>query len=335
MMFEVLRFLVVLGAALLASGGATAALVGLGGGFSDKLDIANQFAPLWLATSVLALALGLPFASGGWRVVTVAAAIVAILIGGFRVAPEVVARFEPKPLPSASERLKVVHFNVYMLNSEPRQAIAWLLAQDADVVVLVEAEGFYRGFAKDLLSRYPYCNGCVERGNWSNLILSKRPPVDHGRFERPDPDTEFPLLGGWSRFAGPGGDFTVVGAHLTWPWRRFGPPQREALAEFVREGQTDRMVLTGDFNMTPWSTALRRFDRSVGALTRRTHGQASWPANRYYRLPGLPLRFFPLLAIDQVYAGPGWRTVSVKRGPRLGSDHYPIVVELAATPKRP
>ena len=38
---------------------------------------------------------------------------------------------------------------------------------------------------------------------------------------------------------------------------------------------------------------------------------------------------FPLLPIDHLYAGPGWATVSVRRGPPLGSDHYPLVVTLA------
>jgi endonuclease/exonuclease/phosphatase (EEP) superfamily protein YafD len=37
---------------------------------------------------------------------------------------------------------------------------------------------------------------------------------------------------------------------------------------------------------------------------------------------------FPLLPIDQIYAGSGWRPVSVARGEAQGSDHYPIVAVL-------
>ena len=37
----------------------------------------------------------------------------------------------------------------------------------------------------------------------------------------------------------------------------------------------------------------------------------------------------PFLAIDHVYAGAAWRTVSVERGPARGSDHFPVVVTLA------
>ena len=32
--------------------------------------------------------------------------------------------------------------------------------------------------------------------------------------------------------------------------------------------------------------------------------------------------------LDQVYAGAQWKTVSIERGPRLASDHYPVIVVL-------
>lgn len=86
------------------------------------------------------------------------------------------------------------------------------------------------------------------------------------------------------------------------------------------------MIIAGDFNSTPWSFARRRDDRDFG-LIRRTRALFTWPAEKisHNRLPAP----FPYLPIDHVYAGPGWATVSVERGPRLGSDHYPVVVTLA------
>nr|QQZ48664.1 hypothetical protein JKL49_14190 [Phenylobacterium glaciei] len=44
-------------------------------------------------------------------------------------------------------------------------------------------------------------------------------------------------------------------------------------------------------------------------LERRTKALFSWPAYLGAKVP------FPFLPIDHVYAGKGWRTVSVKRGP--------------------
>jgi endonuclease/exonuclease/phosphatase (EEP) superfamily protein YafD len=85
------------------------------------------------------------------------------------------------------------------------------------------------------------------------------------------------------------------------------------------------MVLGGDFNSTPWSFQRRRDDQALG-LIRRDRALWSWPTGEGQ--PRLPAPF-PFLPLDHIYAGPGWATTSVRRGPRLGSDHYPIIVTLA------
>jgi endonuclease/exonuclease/phosphatase (EEP) superfamily protein YafD len=88
----------------------------------------------------------------------------------------------------------------------------------------------------------------------------------------------------------------------------------------------DRLILAGDFNLTPWSFTLRRIDRQWG-LERRDQALFSWPARLGDRARwAWPI---PALPLDHVYAGRAWRTISITRGPRLGSDHYPIIARLA------
>lgn len=102
--------------------------------------------------------------------------------------------------------------------------------------------------------------------------------------------------------------------------------QSRGLIEVVSHLPRERMILGGDFNSTPWSWDLQRLDREMG-LIRRDRALATWPTGHSggWRWPA-PVPFLP---IDHLYAGPGWATVSVVRGPRLGSDHYPLVVTLA------
>ena len=70
---------------------------------------------------------------------------------------------------------------------------------------------------------------------------------------------------------------------------------------------------------------LRRQDKAF-AIPRITHAIFTWPAGPVTRWRlALP---FPVLAVDQIWAGPSWKVVSVARGPLLGSDHYPIVAVL-------
>ena len=39
--------------------------------------------------------------------------------------------------------------------------------------------------------------------------------------------------------------------------------------------------------------------------------------------------FLPLVAIDNVFASPRFAAIATKPGPRLGSDHRPIIVDIA------
>jgi endonuclease/exonuclease/phosphatase (EEP) superfamily protein YafD len=126
------------------------------------------------------------------------------------------------------------------------------------------------------------------------------------------------------------GGFTVIGVHYAWPTMvRLQQAQAADLAFSLGRLDHSRLILTGDFNSTPWSFERRREDARFH-LERRTRALPSWPARNFtsHRL----LAIVPFLPIDHVYAGSAWRTVSVERGPRLGSDHYPVIVRLALEP---
>ena len=117
------------------------------------------------------------------------------------------------------------------------------------------------------------------------------------------------------------GLFPVIGVHYTWPTSvRAHRENSIRLHQILKPITKDRMIVTGDFNSTPWSFGRRRDDAAIG-IERRTRALPTWPANGPMGLAFLP--------IDHVYAGPGWRTVSIRRGPQLGSDHYPVIAILA------
>jgi endonuclease/exonuclease/phosphatase (EEP) superfamily protein YafD len=108
--------------------------------------------------------------------------------------------------------------------------------------------------------------------------------------------------------------------------------QIQGLIAALDQGEGRRTILTGDFNLTPWSFRLRRMDESlqrVASLRRLTRGLANWPA----RLPQLRGAAWPmpLIGIDHLYAGPDWKLVSLKRLPATGSDHYPVEVVLTGS----
>jgi endonuclease/exonuclease/phosphatase (EEP) superfamily protein YafD len=307
-----LRLLIAFLAWLMALGALAAALLAQGGRVSQRLDVLTHFAPVYVILGVLALALA-TLAPRGGRVPLLATALVAVAASAALMAPELLTRDADGPAPAGPGRLKLVQFNAWGGNRTPQRAAEWIADQEPDIVVLEEP-----GKVRDLLIARGFhatCKGC------GVIVLSRTAPIA----ERPREDgTRYLASATYER---PEGDFIVVGVHRFWPVRfARDRAQTAALKAYLATLPKQRLILAGDFNSTPWSFARRREDVDLG-LIRRTRALPTWPAAKlsHNRLPAP----FPYLPIDHVYAGPGWATVKVERGPALGSDHYPVVVTLA------
>lgn len=318
-----LAFLVRLAGFGLAAGAALAAVLANGGRVSDRLDVLTHFTPIWLSLGILGLVVWV--VGGGRRLlrITPIAAAVAVLASGALMLPEL-TRSKGDEAPAEGETLKLVQFNLWENNSDPEGSARWVLEQDPDIVTIVEGYEAHGGPARLLRERYPYAVTCADPQPCSTMILSKRKPVrQHGLSTAV---SNAHLSAAQARFAGAKGEFDVFAIHYTWPIPA-GPQQQQSkrLEAVLDNVDRDNAIIGGDFNSTPWSFSLRRYDKAFG-MERRTRGQATWPAAPITRYKIQPP--FPLLAIDQVYAGKAWKTVGVKRGPRLGSDHYPVLVVL-------
>ncbi len=288
-------------------------------------DILSHFAPFWLLGAVACGLCGAALAKGVTRRHLIIVGSVGFAAAALLVAPEVLRPRSAPAAPDATERIRVIQFNAWEFNREPEAAAEWIAGETPDVVAVEEippalwAALERRGF-----------HG--ERGvDWSLAIFSRS-----ARLREPFmvPLADWPLLPEFARasFAAPGGRgaFSVVAVHLRWPTKPDAWRQTLRLAEFLDLYQSDRLIVVGDFNLTPWSSTLRQLDHRFG-LERRDRALPTWPAKvsvegRQYATPAI-------LPIDHVYAGSAWRTIMVRRGPSMGSDHYPIVVDLAFTPQ--
>ncbi len=86
--------------------------------------------------------------------------------------------------------------------------------------------------------------------------------------------------------------------------------------------QTTPLIVAGDFNMTPWTVKLQRITSATG-LKRYNTFHPTWPL----RVRGV--RLLPFAATDNVLASPEFTAISVRAGPDLGSDHRPVVADIA------
>jgi endonuclease/exonuclease/phosphatase (EEP) superfamily protein YafD len=301
-----------------------AAVAGLFGGSNPALDVLTHFTPFWMAGAAASAVAGLTFGRGRVRGAVVAIGLAGLALASPRIFAEVARPVRPGVTAGPSgQNLRVIQFNAWVDNADPVGAAAWLDAQKPDVVTMEEATPALR--AAMAARGFTVVKGTVNTAVFSRG-LAVRP-----RFHVPLQDWRLAPDFARARFAvrGSGATFTVVAAHVSWPTLARRWPQREALARLLDNQVRDRLIVGGDFNLTPWSFALARFDQRL-RLERRDRAIPTWPA--IHRLFGRLLPTPAFLPIDHIYAGPQWRTVSIRRGPRLGSDHYPLIIDLTLRP---
>ena len=155
------------------------------------------------------------------------------------------------------------------------------------------------------------------------MLLSKLPPVasSHVNGRRIDGRPNTPV---WARFERRGTTLELAAVHFARP---FTPLQQisetEALINFANARDVP-LIVAGDFNLTPWSTILQRLGRETG-LRRSITFTPTWPLGR---------KRMPFVTIDNVFVSKAFAVVSAEVGPYVGSDHRPIIADLALAEDR-
>jgi vancomycin resistance protein VanJ len=301
------RLLRILGTLLIAGGGFSAWL-SYAGAFVPTLDAFASFMPLFglmiLTGLVLRWRLGL------WAV---AAALIGLVPVALRVVPEL-TRDVPRAR-SGMPQVRVLSHNVWVKNTDPAETAQTILDARPDVVMLQELEGNFRPMLAALRQKLPYGTDCP-RG-CGMAILSRWPIEDSDYLLRDADGRKFgpPLT--WARITGPDKrPFTVMTVHYPHPTTPDQMGQIRAMAKALARIDRGPLIVAGDMNLTPWAKAMHQQDESLAPLTRMTRALPSWP------------RAFPMLPIDQLYAGPEWGLVSAEKLAATGSDHRPVLVVL-------
>ncbi len=220
---------------------------------------------------------------------------------------------------AGSERfLRVATANLWRQNDGIDEVAAFLIETDADVVVFQETTRAHLAMLLLALNaRYPY-----RLGDSGLVILSKHRIVSDGRLERPGYPEWISLMTRWAKLDVNGTEVEFAGIHLAGPFYPALQAQDIAtLAEFVRS-RTGPLIVAGDFNMSPWTVKLTDFTKGTG-LKRYNTILPSWPL--YLR--GIP--FLPLVPIDNIFTSPQFTAIDTGTGPRIGSDHAPIIADIA------
>ena len=219
--------------------------------------------------------------------------------------------------PGATE-FRAIGYNVLRRQTRTAAAEAWLAAQKPDLVFLVEGGPLWRRVEARLAARLPWRAELaydLRRGGRVRMVLLARHPITASE-PIEVPGTRRLALRAELVLAGR--PVVFLGLHAASPrspalWR-----ERDAyLAALARHIATlpGPVLVMGDFNATPADTAFRRFVRASGLAA--APAVASWPA---WAGP------FGI-AIDHALAKGGLVLALARVGPRLGSDHRPLLVQ--------
>jgi endonuclease/exonuclease/phosphatase (EEP) superfamily protein YafD len=293
----------------------SAGVAAQGGRVSEALDLLSHFAPFWLGGALIVVVLGCLVAAPGRRRALIAIGLVGAIAALALMVPEFI-----RPIPRVApglRTLRVIQFNAWDENLRPEATAIWIARERPDLVLIEEVEPRIKAA---LVARgFVYTHGFGHIAIFSRAASIGGPtPLAPAEWRKMPPFARATFGSGTSRL-------TVVAAHVPQPIYLVAGPQRRMLATFLNRLDRDHLIVGGDFNLTPWSFALRGLDRSLG-MRRVDRAEFSWPGHLSFG--GQQVAALPMLPIDHVYVGAAWRLVSLRRGPALGSDHFPLEVVL-------
>lgn len=221
----------------------------------------------------------------------------------------------------ARARLVVMFANVEGNNTEYGALLDSVAEVRPDVLALAElTPEWWARVRAALAGEYPHAEVLPKQGG-SGLALFSRFPLEGAEAFDVDASTH-PLMR--ARVTLPRAALRLLLMHPTTPMRPdkfvYRSGQFERAAELMNSEAGPR-ALVGDLNATPWSpyfqdlllrSGLRDAREGAGLLP-------TWPAY----LPA-----FLRIPIDHCLVSPDVRVYAVRTGPRTGSDHLPLVVEL-------
>jgi endonuclease/exonuclease/phosphatase (EEP) superfamily protein YafD len=218
-----------------------------------------------------------------------------------------------------SADLSILLINLNSSNNQYGKVSKYIQEKNPDILALEEINQKWHQELKEVLSQFPYKEIVAREDNFGIALFSKIPTDEilvkyYGSVEVPSILTSFELAKQ---------PVTLLFTHPVPPgslqyfhWRN---EQLNTIAS-NRFELLDNMILVGDLNTTSWSWSFQNFiERMKLKDSRRGFGlQITWPA----MLPILGI------TIDHVLVSEAFSVMNHEIGPNIGSDHYPVYVEL-------
>lgn len=235
------------------------------------------------------------------------------------------AKKEAQFAPDGPDGVTFLAINVLEENRRHDLVRALIEAVDPDVLLLMETDAVWTAAMAPVLERYATVVR-DPRDDYYGMLFATRLEASEAKVLRLTKDETPTLL---AELRAPNGrPFVFVGLHPQPPTPDGADTdERDAqivyAARFAR--QTDMpLVAMGDFNEAAWSKGAVEFKRVGGYVDPRVGRGLFASFHAQHLLIRCP--------IDQIYVTADVAVVSIAVGPRVGSDHYPMIARLLFDP---
>ncbi len=239
-------------------------------------------------------------------------------------APKAVADATPAQVQDAAGRVRVLVINVLISNRQDARLRQLIQDTNPDVVLALEPDDWWARALRPLHAAYPYRLE-MPRADAYGLILYSRLPLLHPQTQNLEQPGVPSVITGMQ--LADGRTFTFFGIHPTPPIPDNYPDGLglrnvvlQKVARLLRQtpGPT---IVAGDFNDVSWSKTTHQL--VAGGVHDASLGRGFYPT---FSAKRPPLLRWPL---DHFFVTPQLRVVSLTRPPGVGSDHFPLLAELA------
>lgn len=225
-----------------------------------------------------------------------------------------------KTAPPSNPTLTILQANVYGGNHRTQRLLDLIETEQPDVIFLQEVTDTWVAAMDQVADRYPYAHAIPRHDNFGIAVYSRQPWLNIEVIESPPRALPSLLL----RLPFHNTVASFVTTHPVPPigadWYKARNQQLESIAELMASLDGPK-VLVGDLNISMWAhhyeplvatTGLRNARYGFGILP-------TWPKN-------LPIAAIP---IDHCLISDEFAVQDIRVGDSIGSDHLPMIIELA------
>lgn len=225
---------------------------------------------------------------------------------------------------TAGPSVRILQSNMLFTNRNIGGLMKLIESDDPDVIVICEANGGHAAYLRDIMRLYPYQLSEPQQNTPFGMAMASRLPLNHVQ-------TDIFADEGITAFAAEiprdGKTVIMLSVHLANPLRNLELRDRQlgVITRWVK-AQRYPVIVTGDFNITPYAQAYKDFVRTTGLRNARSgrglHG------TYHSKLPA-----FTRLPIDHTMIGDGLAVRTYRTATVSHTDHLATVVTVAIAQK--